>query len=165
MDSEIVFEIEPFQPGKDTPADIALIHLSVRNWQEKVGQNTFSNILESQADLNKIERYYIDPGGNFFVARNPQKKILGFIGLRNDGNGKGVIKRLSVRPDYQRQGIGKALVGNALDWARQNGFTKISLHTNIGEKARSIYEKFGFKVVGFVEEHEDWTMELNLKGR
>ena len=163
MNNKIQYSVKSFKTGVHDSSEIAKLHLASRRWQEKIGQNTFSNILESQKDLNGLEEYYITPGGNFFVAENTKGEVIGFIALRNDGDGKGTIKRLAVLPDYHRRGIARALVGELVDWAKQNGFSKLSLHTNIGEKARPIYEQFGFKVVGFVDEHEDWAMEANLK--
>lgn len=163
MKQNTQYTIKSFKTGIHDSSEIAKLHLAIRRWQEKIGQITFSNILESQIDLNKLEEYYIAPGGNFFVAENIDGAIIGFVALHNDGNGKGTIKRLAVLPDYHRRGIARALVSETVNWAKQNGFLKISLHTNIGEKARPIYEQFGFKVVGFVDEHEDWTMEANLR--
>lgn len=157
------YAVGPFDAnGEILPADIASTHLSIREWQVGTGQNTFSNILDSQPDLNGLENYYISPGGNFFVATD-KSRLLGFIGLRNDGEGQGVIKRLAVIPDEQRRGIGKTLAGSIIDWAREAGFSKLTLHTNIGEKARALYEQFGFEIKGWVPEHEDWYMELELK--
>lgn len=157
------YSVAPFQTGIDVPADIAAIHLGIRNWQVETGQNTFRNILESQADLKALDQYYVEPGGNFFIARGLGSSVIGFLGLRNDGEGNGVFKRLAVVPEWHRKGVARALVGEAMDWAGETGFTKLSLQTNVGENARPLYEDFGFTVVGFVDEEEDWLMERSLR--
>jgi GNAT superfamily N-acetyltransferase len=156
------YSVEPFQAGTDIPSDIARIHLEIRQWQESTKQNIFIDILDSQADLKTLDTYYVSRGGNFFIAKDHEHRVIGFIGLRNDGNGHGVMKRLAVVPDWQRRGVGTALVTTAMLWAQQHGFTKLSLYTGITEKARPLYEKFGFKVLGFREVRRDCYMELNL---
>jgi RimJ/RimL family protein N-acetyltransferase len=159
--------VTPFDREEGTrPVDIANIHLGIRLWQERVGQNSFSNLYESQTDLNDLENYYISNGGNFFVAHTPNVAVAGFVGLRNDGEGQGSIKRLAVLPEHQSQGIGQSLVGEAVEWAQTQDFKKLMLHTNVGENARPIYEKFGFEVVGFLPEkgkYGDWVMERTFE--
>ncbi len=155
--------VTPFEQESGVrPLDIANIHLGIRMWQEQVGQNQFSNLYESQADLRNLEDYYIANGGNFFVARAADGAIAGFVGMRNDGQGEGSIKRLAVLPEYQSRGIGQSLVGEAVEWAQAQSFKQLTLHTNAGENARPIYEKFGFEVVGFLPDkgkYGDWVMK------
>ncbi|HEX5743836.1 MAG TPA: GNAT family N-acetyltransferase [Candidatus Saccharimonadales bacterium] len=157
------FSVKPFQAGKDSPDEIAATHLKIRQWEERVGQADFSGrILSSQKDLKSLNRYYVAAGGNFFIAKDTEGRLIGFVGLKNNGDGHGAFKRLAVVPEWQRKGVGKALVSVAIDWARAAGFTKLSLQTHSREYAKSLYEQFGFKVVGWVDELEDWLMERRL---
>lgn len=157
------YTVGPFKKGVDSPAGIAALHLEIRRWQKKTGQNDFKgHLLGSQGDLKDLERYYIAPGGNFFIAKDAHGKIIGFVGLRNDGGGHGSFKRLAVVPAWQRKGVGKALLAETIDWARQTGFTKLSLQTHSREHAKPLYEQFGFKTTGWVEERGDWLMEREL---
>lgn len=158
--------VTPFEEDTVRPIDIANIHLGIRMWQEQVGQNKFSNLHESQTDLRDLENYYIKSGGNFFIARTAERAVAGFVGIRNNGHGQGSIKRLAVLPEHHSQGIGQALVGEAVDWAQAQNFEKLTLHTNAGENARSIYEKYGFEVVGFLPDkgkYGDWIMKRMLQ--
>jgi ribosomal protein S18 acetylase RimI-like enzyme len=149
-----------------TPSQIAIAHLAVRQNQEQIGTNTFSDIYDTQADLNGLEQNYISNGGNFFIARTEDDQLKGFVGLRNDGNGQATLKRLAVLPEFEGQGTGKALVRELIEWAKENGFAKISLQTGGDEEAKArIYEKAGFVVIGTVaKEHksDEWLMELIL---
>lgn len=157
------FTVDVFDPSASAqPIEIATAHLRVREWQVEVGQNTFSDIEESQRDLKALEEYYIASGGNFFVAQDDAGLLVGFVGLRGDGNGEGMVKRLAVLPEYHRNGIGRALVGELVEWAQGHGFRKLVLHTNRREHARTVYEEVGFCVTGFIPEHDDWIMELYL---
>jgi ribosomal protein S18 acetylase RimI-like enzyme len=148
------------------PSQIALAHLAVRQNQELVGTNKFSDIYDTQEDLANLEQNYVSGGGNFFTARTEDGQLMGLVGLRNDGDSHATLKRLAVLPEFEGQGAGKALVRELIAWARQNGFTKISLQTGGSEEAKAkIYEKAGFVVTGTVpKEHkaDEWLMELSL---
>lgn len=158
------YSVNPFRPGIDAPDVIAGLHLDVRLWQRAAGQNEFKGrIMDSQADLKALEAYYIKPGGNFFIATDDKGDVIGFIGLKNEGKGQATLKRLAVLPKWQRKGVGKTLVSAVMDWAKQAGFTKISLQTHSREYAKPLYEQFGFKVTGWVEERRDWLMECKLE--
>jgi ribosomal protein S18 acetylase RimI-like enzyme len=70
-----------------------------------------------------------------FVVESDQHPV-GFMAMRDD-----FIDHLYVDPDYQQQGIGKAL----LDFAHQLSPEHIWLYTlQINTKARAFYEKNGF---------------------
>ena len=51
-----------------------------------------------------------------------------------------------VAVDARRQGVGRALLSAAVDWARNNGVRKIELHVfPWNEPAIHLYEQFGFE--------------------
>lgn len=156
------YKVDAFQAGIDNPEEIAAIHLSIREWQIKIGQSSFPDPESSQTDLKTLDQFYIKNGGNFFIAKDTDGKIIGFVGLKKEGE-VGVFKRLAVVPEKQRQGIAKTLVAEAIDWARKNGFTKLSLRTGITENAQPLYEQFGFKVIRFNDGPRDLLMETDLK--
>jgi putative acetyltransferase len=55
------------------------------------------------------------------------------------------LKRLYVRPDERRTGLGLALAEAAIDEARRLGYRRILLDTTPGmEKAQALYERLGF---------------------
>lgn len=139
-------------------------HLLVRQWQVDNKNHFFPNFFESKEDLPRIDEYYTGPGGNFFMATDDEtQKIAGIVGLRNDGNGLGELKRMAVHPDRHRQKIGTRLLYELIGWARDNDFTKIHLLTGENEDAKPLYEKFGFKVTGRVGSIRDYEMELDLR--
>jgi GNAT superfamily N-acetyltransferase len=60
-----------------------------------------------------------------------------------------------VDPAYQGQGLGKALLREAIDFSLRVKFRRLYLHSFAGlDPARHLYEKFGFVLF---EEHEDNT--------
>ena len=164
IEAQIVETWTPQSPI--TPSQIAIAHLAVRQNQELVGTNRFSDIQDTQLDLNGLEQNYIAAGGNFFIARTEDGQLKGFVGLRNDGDGNATLKRLAVLPEFEGQGTGRALVEELIAWARYNSFIKISLQTGGDEEAKTkIYEKAGFVVTGTVPKEnksDEWLMELTL---
>jgi ribosomal-protein-alanine N-acetyltransferase len=55
------------------------------------------------------------------------------------------LQRLAVHPDYQRRGIGTALVADALGWARRRGATSMLVNTQENNiTALELYERTGF---------------------
>lgn len=162
INTKMKYKIATYSPGADNPEEIAAKHLAIRQWQVDTSQNWFLDIYDSQDDLKNLEKYYLGDGGNFFIAKNTTGQIVGFVGLKNEGGGLGVFKRLAVVPQHQRQGIARSLVGEGIKWAEKNGFTKLSLRTGITENARPLYEEFGFKAIRFNEDRKDISMEKQL---
>jgi len=59
------------------------------------------------------------------------------------------VRRLAVSPQWQRKGIGEALLKQALLFGFQNGASRAFLHVDSdNEPAISLYRKFGFSVSG-----------------
>lgn len=60
----------------------------------------------------------------------------------------GVIQLFNVLEEYRRQGIGTALLENALVDMKKNGFDAVFLQTKVANaSARAIYEKNGFALM------------------
>jgi GNAT superfamily N-acetyltransferase len=58
----------------------------------------------------------------------------------------GEIRRLRVRSDHRRKGIGSALVEAALRFCQEKGYLKIELDTFVDrEAAVRLFEKFRFR--------------------
>jgi len=85
-----------------------------------------SHLAEMQGILN-------DPGCAVFVAVSPDGNLVGFLeaGLRKSAEGcdtspVGYIEGWYVDPAYQRQTVGRQLVGATEAWARQQGCSEIA---------------------------------------
>ena len=88
--------------------------------------------------------------------------MVGSIIVTDEGEGLCRLRLLYVEPTARGLGIGTALVDECLTFARQVGFTRMTLWTHtILESARRIYAAKGFKVV---EEHEHDLFGPKLKG-
>ncbi len=92
---------------------------------------------------------------NLFLVAVVDDKIVGFS--RCEGN---LLKRFAhkvefgvcVLKDYWGYGIGKNLLKESITWADANEVKKITLNVlETNEKAIQLYEKFGFKKEGLLE--------------
>jgi RimJ/RimL family protein N-acetyltransferase len=61
---------------------------------------------------------------------------------------------LMVARSHRRQGVGRALLAQAVEWAREVGVTKLELHVfPHNEPALRLYESFGFEREGYRKGH------------
>jgi GNAT superfamily N-acetyltransferase len=157
----LMYSVDAFDPSVHDSAEIAALHLEVRQQQVASGQNTFTDIMDSQQDLNDIAGSYINSGGNFFIAKKSATgATAGFVGIKNNGDGEGILKRLAVLPEHRNQWLGSSLVSMAVHWAGRNGLKHLTLSTGQNEPARPIYLRTGFEDYGF--DGKNHLMELHL---
>ena len=103
-------------------------------------------------DIDDIDQAYMThPGSHFWVAEiaptnGGASDIVGMIGVQHHEDNVGEIRRLRVRQDQRRRGIGAALVETALKFCRERGYLKIALDTFVErEPAIKLFEKFHFR--------------------
>lgn len=139
------YSIEQYKDLVHSKHDIAAIHLSIRKWQEQIDQNKFTDLFASQADLKNIKQYYVNQGGNFFLAiDNDTNEVVGFVGLKRVGD-VGEVKRLAVLPNHHQRGIAQRLMTELITWSKLHDIQELMLTTCISEKAQFLYAKLGFK--------------------
>lgn len=97
-------------------------------------------------DIDDIEAAYMNRGNHFWVAVNASGEVVGMIGVQQHDAGVGEIRRLRVRRDHQRRGIGTRLVETAVKFCRDHNYLKVTLDTFIDrEPAIRLFEKFHFR--------------------
>lgn len=80
------------------------------------------------------------------------------------------LDKLYIHPDYQRRGIGRALLNDIKTFARGHGATRLSLQVNRGNTAAiAAYEQYGFITcearvfdIGSGFKMDDYVMEAFL---
>jgi ribosomal protein S18 acetylase RimI-like enzyme len=108
---------------------------------------------DSGLDIEDIESAYMKtPGNHFWVAEiapvsdGKAGEVVGMIGVQHHETGVGEIRRLRVRSDMRRRGIGSKLVEAALKFCHDQGYLKITLDTFVErEPAVKLFEKFRFR--------------------
>ncbi|OWZ04098.1 N-acetyltransferase-like protein [Phytophthora megakarya] len=100
-----------------------------------------------KTDLIDIERTYLVPGGNYWVA-TPQDEpslVIGMVGLEVKPNNEGELRRMSVKNSHRRYGVGRLLLSALEQWAMKQQFRKIWLTTgSVMQKARDFYVSVGY---------------------
>jgi GNAT superfamily N-acetyltransferase len=72
--------------------------------------------------------------------------------LVDDLDGLAHIEQVSVRPDHQGRGLGRALIDRVVVWARETDRAAVTLTTyDHVPWNRPLYEHLGFRVVGSSE--------------
>lgn len=100
-------------------------------------------------------------GSAVLVAEQPTRRVVGVILLesRRDyftNESHGYVSILAVSSEVEGQGVGRALLKAAEDWARAKQFTKLTLAVftdNI--RAKEVYERQGWRA-----ELETWYKRL-----
>lgn len=98
-------------------------------------------------ELNILPVMYGPPAGALLLV-DSEGEFAGAVGLRRiEDDFTCEVKRMYIRPEYQGQGIGKALMREVLATAKKLQYKKIKLDT-LGPKmpaAVKLYTLFGFR--------------------
>jgi len=100
---------------------------------------------------NQIEydAYIRNPEQCVFLA-HCDGALAGELIVRRWWNNFAYLEDITVKTAYRRQGIGRALVNRAIDWARSRQLPGIMLETqNNNVAACRFYERCGFELGGF----------------
>jgi GNAT superfamily N-acetyltransferase len=106
-----------------------------------------------------------------FVALSEEGAIVGVGGAQEDDEEGDRIWWLGwfyVDPDWRRQGVGEALLGRSLDWARTQGGRKVYVDVSalpLYDAARSFYTKHGFVEEGRLRDFYAVGEDCVLMGR
>jgi GNAT superfamily N-acetyltransferase len=129
-----------------------IVELHGRYYHEYWGFDLF---FESKVatELSEFLCRFNEARDGFWVV-SVEGSIIGSIaidGLNYDSKGAH-LRWFIVTPENQGQGIGKALIKEAIEFCRRAKFNRVYLWTFTGlDAARHLYEKFGFKLS---EQHE-----------
>ena len=123
----------------DTSGALAIVHAASDELQQRYGgegDNAHLPVDELRA-----------PEGLFLVARDG-RHLIGGVGLRAIGEPElhfAEVKRLWVRPDQRRHGIGLALMNEIERHAKDLGYRTLFLETGPAQpEALSLYESTGW---------------------
>ncbi len=109
-------------------------------------------VWENHRGTNPVDDSY--DGFAKYLRRNPTTsfvaedngKIVGTILAGHDGR-RGLFHHVSVLPEYQKQGIGKTLVDNAMEALEKEGITKVLLVVfKDNDNGNAFWEHLGFTV-------------------
>ena len=97
----------------------------------------------------------LDCADGYFAAAEQNGEICGFCVARWFGD-EGEVFNVCVAPEHRREGIGDALINNALEKAGKSGVKRIFLEVRQSNgAARALYLKHGFQVCGLRKRYYD----------
>jgi len=106
-------------------------------------------------DLLDIQANYFDKGDMFWLAIDENGRVVGMVGTHTVPDTEMWLKRLYIKPNLKRKGLGSALLATAEHFARQKGVKELhSRFANYYTEAAKFYLAKGFAEV---EKREDDT--------
>jgi GNAT superfamily N-acetyltransferase len=85
------------------------------------------------------------PSGRLLIAR-VEGRAAGMISMKRIRNDACVIKRMYVRPEYRGKKIGRSLLNNLIQAAREIRYSRIHLDSaNFMKESHPLYRSVGFK--------------------
>lgn len=133
------FTIQPARSATELISAAALFRAYAATLPVDLASQGFSQELESLPGI------YGPPGGELLLAKRGDH-VLGCIALKMlEPPRVAEIKRLFVRPQARKTGVGQALVAAAIACARQMGYGEIKLDTLAEmQSAIVLYKRNGF---------------------
>jgi len=148
-----------------TPYDAnALVELAESVGREEgrwiLGTGPWRAVADERRYLRTIQRY---PDAAVFVAEDGDR-IVGRLSLSRDPHPASrhvSYVGLMVAATHRRQGVGTALLREAVAWSRESRIRKLELHVfPWNEPALGLYESFGFVREGYRKRHYERGGEL-----
>jgi L-phenylalanine/L-methionine N-acetyltransferase len=111
------------------------------------------SVAEERRYLRALKRH---PDASVYVAED-DGAIVGRLSVARDPHGASrhvADLGLMVAASHRRRGVGRALLEQAVEWAREAGIRKLELHVfPWNEPAIRLYERFGFEREGLRRGH------------
>lgn len=133
----------------ETPQQIEQAQRLFREYEQRLGIDLgFQNFEKELANLpGKYDRR---EGGRLLLAYAPgEKEAVGCVALRKVVADVCEMKRLYVRAEFRRLGVGRELIERVIDEARAEGYQKMMLDT-IADKMKTavgLYQFYGFREI------------------
>jgi len=141
----LLLRIDPTAPPRDRPNPPS--SAEVRRL-ERSDHSALAAFAERQTDLVAADYPYVDPGEEFIWGAFSQGRIVGAVRAAVRLPEIWLLNGVFVDPPARGRGIGRALVGAALDSARA-ARTPVGLYAREDRlEARRLYERLGFRAVG-----------------
>ena len=97
-------------------------------------------------DLLDIRGCYLDKGDMFWLVIDNDDRVIGYGGYTSLPGGEAKLRRLYIKADKKRQGIGTALLETAEKYLRRQGKTAVQIHLGGREyfESHCFYPKHGY---------------------
>ena len=97
-------------------------------------------------DIYRITEIYQKKHGSAFWIALDTDEVIGTVGILEDTSEVAFLKRMVVKKEYRKKGVGKALLNRAINFAKEHGYCKMYAGTiEQNPNAIAFYEHLGFK--------------------
>jgi ribosomal protein S18 acetylase RimI-like enzyme len=132
-----------------------IIGMTNRAFREPAGQADWKveTLVEGRRiDESLLRQDLAEPGAKLLIWRDAAGEHMGHVRLDDDGDGAWYLAMLTVRPDRQDGGLGRALLAAAEAFARARGATRMRM-TVVHQRPELIgwYERRGYALTGETE--------------
>lgn len=145
------------QAGLERLDQIEPLWKALHQWHTEIGRS-LGELRDPERSWQKrraqYQEYFADSGGLFLIAEVDNRPV-GYAMLMhhvgscafNTPDLVGEVQTLSILPEYRSQGIGDALMGEALRLFRTKGLSQVSIGVFANnDGAIRFYERYGFSV-------------------
>ena len=95
-------------------------------------------------ELLELKVMYANPNGGIMLCKN-EDEFIGCVAIRKIDNNIAELKRMFIKPAYQKKGIGKTLLEKAVELAKLLNYKTMRLDTlNYMAPAINLYKQYGF---------------------
>lgn len=140
MDSvQPTYEIILAQDNRDYEAGVTLFQEYANSLNIDLGFQNF------EEELKKIHIQYREPTGGLLLIKAAAGHFVGCVAIRKIDDSTAELKRMYIQPEARGNGLGRILLQQALELAKDLHYERIRLDTMpFMESAIVLYEKMGF---------------------
>ncbi len=112
---------------------------------------------EYDADLARPDLHYDGERGRFAVAEDAEGRVVGCVGVTDEGGGEFELHRLYVLAEARRGGTGGRLVEWVFERVRERAGRRVVLFSDVHfEDAHRLYLRMGFRCNRFRYAPDPW---------
>jgi GNAT superfamily N-acetyltransferase len=132
----------------------AIVAMHERLYPAEYDRNEVFVAMVAKSVADAVERDWPEGGGIWVVERGG--RFSGSVALTDEGDGIGSLRWVLLAPELRGARLGRRLVGEAIERARELGMRRLELYTfSALTSAAKIYRDAGFRVVS-ARERSDW---------
>lgn len=126
---------------------------SIAELAKEVWHNTYDDIIGAEQVDYMLDKFQstdaiqkdVQQNGYRYLIAKKDDSILGYCGIKPEGNRQIFLSKVYVNPKFQRNGIAKTMIQYLIDEYRRLGYTHMHLTVNKNNSnAIAAYQKLGF---------------------